>query len=370
MSNSPRKSFAQWKLERNTRQPPPQDNASTSAQPFPHSVDLLRNRNFLKPLGPFDGKVAAFAQLGAEHYFITTNTDYVPAVPSLETPHSVYLRSDMRYGTDDPTLWPQQFTEHYCHLADFVVGSAVTRGLGRLAPARMSPIIDAVNKVIGRCKALEANLAKLCFRSLGNSWRTVMWLEQLQTLPTTFPKMLFALTSLQREVLELDALYEYMTVYKPAHGELPRLQHIQRFARSSPHSPCEPSARVTGRARTYAMDLPKWDSTLLEAASERDHCSPHIRIVSPAVLGSLLHIVTWIRPVRHDPRVLDAYDVTFCIQRTGYDRSPGAWTTPLVFRCRTLSHTGRTHRAADAEPSDEADDIPTQPFPHFTRRID
>ncbi|KAJ7829739.1 hypothetical protein B0H14DRAFT_3465408 [Mycena olivaceomarginata] len=237
MSNSPRKSFAQWKLERNTRQPPPQDNASTSAQPFPHSVNLLRNRNFLKPLGPFDGKVAAFAQLGAKHYFITTNTDYVPAVPSLETPHSVYLRSDMHYGTDDPTLWLQQFTEHYCHLAviakkgtqpdlaamwwdpspqDFVVGSAVTRGLGCLAPARMSPIIDAVNKVIGRCKALEAKSSKTLLPLFGQLMaHTVMWLEQLQTLPTTFPKMLFALTSLHREVLELDALYEYMTVYKP-----------------------------------------------------------------------------------------------------------------------------------------------------------
>jgi hypothetical protein len=65
------------------------------------------------------------------------------------------------------------------------------------------------------------------------------------------------------------------------------------------------------------MDLPKWDSTLPEAASERDHHSLHIRIVFPAILGSLLHIVTRIRPVRHDPRVLDAYDVTFCIQRTG-----------------------------------------------------
>ncbi|KAJ7847136.1 hypothetical protein B0H14DRAFT_2583778 [Mycena olivaceomarginata] len=219
MSNSPRKSFAQWKLERNTRQPPPQDNASTSAQPFPHSVDLLRNRNFLKPLGPFDGKVAAFAQLGAEHYFITTNTDYVPAVPLLETPHSV---------TDDPTLWPQQFTEHYCHLVviakkgtrpdlaamwwdpspqDFVVGSVVTRGLGRLVPAQMSS---------GDAKALEAKSSKTLLPLFGQLMaHTVMWLEQLQTLPTTFPKMLFVLTFLQREVLELDALYEYMTVYKP-----------------------------------------------------------------------------------------------------------------------------------------------------------
>ncbi|KAJ7328296.1 hypothetical protein DFH08DRAFT_967442 [Mycena albidolilacea] len=41
-----------------------------------------------------------------------------------------------------------------------------------------------------------------------------MWLEQLQTLPTTYNKMLFAVTSLQRTFLELDALYIYMTVYK------------------------------------------------------------------------------------------------------------------------------------------------------------
>ncbi|KAJ7025009.1 hypothetical protein C8F04DRAFT_1269754 [Mycena alexandri] len=39
-------------------------------------------------------------------------------------------------------------------------------------------------------------------------------LEQLQGLPTTFPKMSFLVTSLQRAFLELDALYEYMTVYK------------------------------------------------------------------------------------------------------------------------------------------------------------
>jgi hypothetical protein len=23
----------------------------------------------------------------------------------------------MRYGTDNPTLWPQQFSDFYCHLA-------------------------------------------------------------------------------------------------------------------------------------------------------------------------------------------------------------------------------------------------------------
>ncbi|KAJ6604882.1 hypothetical protein B0H10DRAFT_1957443 [Mycena sp. CBHHK59/15] len=41
-----------------------------------------------------------------------------------------------------------------------------------------------------------------------------MWIEQLQTLPTTFTKMVFAVTSLQCSFLELDALYNYMTIYK------------------------------------------------------------------------------------------------------------------------------------------------------------
>ncbi|KAJ6558732.1 hypothetical protein B0H10DRAFT_1967237 [Mycena sp. CBHHK59/15] len=42
----------------------------------------------------------------------------------------------------------------------------------------------------------------------------IMWIEQLQTLPTTFTKMVFAVTSLQCSFLELDALYNYMTIYK------------------------------------------------------------------------------------------------------------------------------------------------------------
>ncbi|KAJ7042738.1 hypothetical protein C8F04DRAFT_1251556 [Mycena alexandri] len=222
---SPRKTLAQWRLER-TQNPqlhpqPSQD----SAQMHPHRIDLLRNRRSDIPLGPFDGNVAAHAQLGAQHYFITTNTNYVPTLPSLETPHRVYLRSDMRYGTDDPTLWPQQWTDHYCHMPliakrgsrpDLEPMCAVTRGLGRLQPARITPLLDVVNAVVRRCTELrEASNAPLnpLFGELIQ--HILMWFEQLQTLPTTFSKMLFALTSLQREVLELDALYQYLTIYKP-----------------------------------------------------------------------------------------------------------------------------------------------------------
>ncbi|KAF7347018.1 CxC2 domain-containing protein [Mycena venus] len=182
-------------------------------------LDLLWNQNPNSSLGPFDGEVAALAQLGADHYFITTHTNYVPAVPSLQLPHALFLRSDMRYGMDDPTLWPQQWTARYCHLpviakkgscteigvmwwdpapADFIVGSAVTRGLGRLhykqlqrtSQTPISPLFSELINII------------------------LMWTEQLQTLPTTYSKMVFAVTSLQRAFLELDALYNYTTVYK------------------------------------------------------------------------------------------------------------------------------------------------------------
>ncbi|KAJ7806332.1 hypothetical protein B0H14DRAFT_3484147 [Mycena olivaceomarginata] len=53
-----------------------------------------------------------------------------------------------------------------------------------------------------------------------------------------------------------------------------------------------------------------------------------------------------------------------------HDTTGGTWTTFPHFRSRTLSHTERTYRMPDADPSDEAEDIPTQPFPHFTRHID
>ncbi|KAJ7046015.1 hypothetical protein C8F04DRAFT_1063143 [Mycena alexandri] len=210
----------------------------TRGQSYPHAPNLLRNRNPDLPLTSFDGRVGALAQIGAEHYFITTNVNYIPALPSIEKPHKLYLRSDMRYGTDDPMLWPQQYTPKYCHMAvipskgarpdldvmwwnpsvqeDFIVGSAVTRGLGRLPRPRFSAFLPAVNDLVRRCTELKRTSPQLVIPLFGDLIQYIlMWVEQLETLPTTFPKMVFAVTSLQRAVLELEALYRYMTVCKP-----------------------------------------------------------------------------------------------------------------------------------------------------------
>ncbi|KAJ7169315.1 hypothetical protein C8R43DRAFT_1121194 [Mycena crocata] len=71
--------------------PPP--SLSSAHAPIPREaiqrapVDLLRNKKPHAPLSAFDGKVGAFVRLGALDYFITTNTNYIPALPSLEIPH-------------------------------------------------------------------------------------------------------------------------------------------------------------------------------------------------------------------------------------------------------------------------------------------
>ncbi|KAJ7020770.1 hypothetical protein C8F04DRAFT_1274606 [Mycena alexandri] len=197
--NSPKKTIAEWKQSRHSA-PQNQHPTQPTEPPHPSAIDLLRNRNPTTPLGPFDGRVGAIAEVNGEKYYITTNTDYIPAVPSLQHPHAVYLRSDMRYGTDDPTLGRSRTRADLAPMwwdpspRDWIVGSAVTRALGRLPVGRISWLVEVVHKVLIQ--------------------HILMWVEQLQSLPTTFPKMLFALTSLQREVLELDALYEYISIYK------------------------------------------------------------------------------------------------------------------------------------------------------------
>ncbi|KAJ6632073.1 hypothetical protein B0H10DRAFT_2250874 [Mycena sp. CBHHK59/15] len=201
-----------------------------------HSVDLLRNHDPTTSLGPFDGNVGAFAELNGEHYFITTNAGYIPALPSLKTLHAVYLRPNMCYGTDDPALWPQQYTPEFCHMllmakkglrpdleimwwdpspADFVVGSAITCGLGSLSAAAFSKLVSPINDLITRCTQLCEKKPALVIPLFGELIEYIVrMLEQVQSLPTTFPKMDFLVTSLQRTFLELDALYEYMSVYK------------------------------------------------------------------------------------------------------------------------------------------------------------
>ncbi|KAJ7874912.1 hypothetical protein B0H13DRAFT_1894399 [Mycena leptocephala] len=98
-----------------------------------------------------------------------------PLMPPTD-PKKIMVRRDMRYGPDDPVLWPQLYTDTFCHLAaipkaptsaqgqqklgvmwwnpahdDFVCpasGLTLTRGLGRLSLKRFIILSDLVQALI------------------------------------------------------------------------------------------------------------------------------------------------------------------------------------------------------------------------------
>ncbi|KAJ7029837.1 hypothetical protein C8F04DRAFT_962434 [Mycena alexandri] len=187
-------------------------------------------------LGAFDGRVGAVIQIGAEAFFVTTNTDYVPAMPSVKTPHEVFLRLDRRYGTDDPTLWPQPFSEKFCHLAaipqrearldlrimwwnpertDFISGSSLTSRLGRLSHHKLIQLQELTSKITTRARSHREKLgAAWAFVSnVGKSMQQAML--RLQSLPSNFEHMVLGVLTVQRFYLELEGLLDYMLVYKP-----------------------------------------------------------------------------------------------------------------------------------------------------------
>ncbi|KAJ7237074.1 hypothetical protein C8J57DRAFT_1247321 [Mycena rebaudengoi] len=95
---------------------------------------------------------------------------------------------------------------------DFETGAALTRGLGRLKHQCISGFLPHVNEIIARCTELRQTKPNLIISLFGELIQTMLELiEKLQNLPTTFPKMVFWVTSLQRAFLELDALYNYIT---------------------------------------------------------------------------------------------------------------------------------------------------------------
>jgi hypothetical protein len=177
--------------------------------------------------------------------FVTSNAHYIPALaPSL--PDKLFLRQDMRYGPDDPTLWPQEYSDNFCHMGaiprkpttekgkqalgimwwnpertDFVCptsGMTVTRGLGKLSHRQCTRLAELVNGLLDQYKTYAASLAApaktiALFPQLNQN--LVLGLERLQSVPSTFERMTVEVTCLQRSYLELQGLLAYMTVYKP-----------------------------------------------------------------------------------------------------------------------------------------------------------
>ncbi|KAJ7790242.1 hypothetical protein B0H14DRAFT_3501917 [Mycena olivaceomarginata] len=162
----------------------------------------------------------------------------------------------------------------------------------------------------------------------------------------------------------------------PPDGVLLRCEVSERAMHcSSPHGPCEPSARMTdelGRTRRifhngilrYRKQLPSETNALpiSQTPSCLSNSLPRHRQQGTMVLRLYSHLLPTTQGLYTSPTVetdalLDMDDT----QRVA---------DPFCSRFRTTSRAGRTLPVPDADPADEADLIPARLLLRFTRRID
>ena len=151
----------------------------------------------------------------------------------------VKLRADVRFGPDDPTLWPQPWVEMHCHLGaiprkpddpndplsimwwdptpdDFkFFGGSLVDGLGELSGSRLlslRELMSSMEEKIEDHKRAFSNTNKLLLmlaRAMQDSF------ARLDSLKTTFTEMRVGVTEFQRYYLELQGCLDYMEIYKP-----------------------------------------------------------------------------------------------------------------------------------------------------------
>lgn len=158
----------------------------------------------------------------------------------------------MRWGPDDPTMWPQQYVETYGHLcciprrprtkqrlsaqgiiwwsptrADFVspaTGQTLTRGLGKLSQAKISSFAPLVHGLIQQCRDSFSPAPPLLKQLMTE---LEFGLDRLSSIPATYDRMILGVRAVQRCWLETTGFMRYMTVCKPrmddpdAKAELP-----------------------------------------------------------------------------------------------------------------------------------------------------
>ncbi|KAF9044195.1 hypothetical protein BJ165DRAFT_1528756 [Panaeolus papilionaceus] len=200
---------------------------------------LLANKNSAAPLTAYDGKVGAII---GKFVYTTPNESFIPH-PLLGYRH-IRVREDYRYGPDDPTLWPQPYSEQHPHLgaiprrpedpneplsvmwydpvdADFVPvnNGSILDGLGRLNPVfvetRMKPLVESLQDRFTKWSSSTPDdkpvkkFVSVLERALHYTF------VRLQALTTTWHQIRFTLTELQRYYLEMLGCLDYVEVYKP-----------------------------------------------------------------------------------------------------------------------------------------------------------
>ena len=163
----------------------------------------------------------------------------------------VKLRGDIRYGPDDPTLWPQPWVESYCHLGsiprkpnnsnnpllimwwdptvdDFkFFGGSLVDGLGQLLGSKLLSLWKMMSEIESRIEDHKQafpdpnKLLLMLVREKQDSFAC------LDSLKTTFTEMRVGVTEFQCYYLEIYGCLDYLKIYKPRmDGKRPPAQSV------------------------------------------------------------------------------------------------------------------------------------------------
>jgi hypothetical protein len=175
----------------------------------------------------------------------------------------VKLRADLRYGAEDPTLWPQPWIDFHCHLGsiprkpddpddplsimwwdpttdDFKFsGGSLVDGLGELSGSKLlslQKMKSSMEDKIEDHKKAFPNPVKPLFvleRAMQDSF------IRLDSLKTTFTEMRVGVTEFQRLYLEIYGLLNYMEVCKPRmEGLRPPAETVMNCVGAITNIPC------------------------------------------------------------------------------------------------------------------------------------
>ena len=149
---------------------------------------------------------------------------------------NVRLRADVRYGFDDPTLWPQAYVIQYPHLgaiprkpddpndplsimwwdpteSDFTRCPGLVDGLGQLSKDMCEKFDACRNELLQRIDKYKAktNTPNYYLLSIGKTMNHAG--IRLGCIPSSFQEMNFGVTEFQRYYLETLGLLDYLEVY-------------------------------------------------------------------------------------------------------------------------------------------------------------
>ena len=166
----------------------------------------------------------------------------------------VKLRADVRYGPDDPMLWPQPWVERFCHLGaiprkpedpndplsimwwdptcdDFEsFGGSLIDGLGELLGSKLLSLRKMMSIMESR---IEDH--KRAFPSTNKFLLTLVRamqdsFDRLDSLKTTFTELRVGVTEFQRYYLEIYGCLDYIEIYKPhMDGERDRAESVMNY---------------------------------------------------------------------------------------------------------------------------------------------